>query len=150
APAMVSFPHFYLGDPKLREDVIGLKPDPARHETLQINMQVKKTNMYTSMSYLDEGLILPVAWIEMGVEELPQSLKSLVYHGTYTTAAIQLGLTVICVVSLIVSSICLFLLIVQRRRKPCATLKKIPAELMNTTFQSNQSEQKEFKNKNAK
>ncbi|KOB51995.1 Epithelial membrane protein, partial [Operophtera brumata] len=33
APAMVSFPHFYLGDPKLREDVIGLKPDPARHET---------------------------------------------------------------------------------------------------------------------
>jgi len=29
---MVSFPHFYLGDPRLLEEVEGLKPDPEKHD----------------------------------------------------------------------------------------------------------------------
>ncbi|KPI96407.1 Lysosome membrane protein 2 [Papilio xuthus] len=145
APALASFPHFYLGDPMLREQVTGLKPNPERHisyldihptlgialtgkSTLQLNIQVRKTSMYTSLSFLDDGLILPVAWIDMGVDELPKTLKSLIYHGTYSTAAVQLGLTVICIISLIVSGICLFVLFVRRRQKPCATAKKITEE----------------------
>jgi hypothetical protein len=32
APIMVSFPHFYLGDPRLLEEVEGLKPDPEKHD----------------------------------------------------------------------------------------------------------------------
>jgi hypothetical protein len=32
APLMLSFPHFYLGDPRLLEEVEGLKPDPEKHE----------------------------------------------------------------------------------------------------------------------
>ncbi|XP_045538334.1 lysosome membrane protein 2 [Papilio machaon] len=142
APALASFPHFYRGDPMLREQVTGLKPNPELHKsyldihptlgialngksTLQLNIQVRKTPMYTSLSFLDDGLILPVAWIDMGVDELPETLRSLVYHGTYSTAAVQLGLTVICIISLIVSGICLFVLFVRRRQKPCATVKKI-------------------------
>ncbi|XP_063898703.1 scavenger receptor class B member 1 [Helicoverpa armigera] len=146
APALVSFPHFYLADPKLREDVIGLKPDPLKHDSfidlhptlgialsgkssIQINIQVRKSDMFSSVKYLDQGLILPVAWIEMGVEELPESLRSLVYHGTYSTAAAQLGLTVICVVAFIGSGICLLCTFARRKQKPCATLKvKIPTE----------------------
>ncbi|PZC75585.1 hypothetical protein B5X24_HaOG205944 [Helicoverpa armigera] len=85
--------------------------------------------MFSSVKYLDQGLILPVAWIEMGVEELPESLRSLVYHGTYSTAAAQLGLTVICVVAFIGSGICLLCTFARRKQKPCATLKvKIPTE----------------------
>jgi len=29
---MVSFPHFYLGDPRLLEEVEGLSPDPEKHD----------------------------------------------------------------------------------------------------------------------
>lgn len=29
---MVSFPHFYLGDPRLLEEVEGLNPDPEKHD----------------------------------------------------------------------------------------------------------------------
>jgi hypothetical protein len=32
APIMMSFPHFYLGDPSLLETVQGLKPDPKKHD----------------------------------------------------------------------------------------------------------------------
>jgi hypothetical protein len=32
APIMVSFPHFYLGDPRLLEEVEGLSPDPEKHD----------------------------------------------------------------------------------------------------------------------
>jgi hypothetical protein len=29
---MLSLPHFYLGDPRLLEEVEGLKPDPEKHD----------------------------------------------------------------------------------------------------------------------
>jgi hypothetical protein len=32
APIMMSFPHFYLGDPSLLDTVAGLKPDPEKHD----------------------------------------------------------------------------------------------------------------------
>ncbi|XP_045508738.1 scavenger receptor class B member 1-like [Colias croceus] len=145
APALASFPHFHLGDPSLRKPFTGLNPNPELHESyldvhptlgislsgkssLQINIQVRKTNLYPALSFLEDGLILPVAWIEMTVEELPDSLRSLVYHGTYSTAAAQLGLTVFCVLTLVLSGLSLFILLATRRKKPCATLKIVPAE----------------------
>ncbi|CAH0699558.1 unnamed protein product [Spodoptera exigua] len=147
APALVSFPHFYLADPKLREDIVGLKPDPLKHDSfidlhptlgialsgkssLQINIQVRKSDMFSAVKFLPNGLILPVAWIEMSVEELPEGLRTLVYHGTYSTAAAQLGLTVICVIAFIGSGVCLLCTFARRKQKPCATLKvKIPTEI---------------------
>jgi hypothetical protein len=30
---MISFPHFYLGDPRLLEEVEGLNPDPEKHNS---------------------------------------------------------------------------------------------------------------------
>ncbi|XP_028039293.1 lysosome membrane protein 2-like isoform X1 [Bombyx mandarina] len=146
APALVSFPHFNLGDPFLLDRISGLHPDPLKHisyldihptlgialkgkSSLQLNIQVRKTNYFSNLHFLDQGLILPIAWIEMGVDELPESLQALVYHGTFSTAAAQLGLSVICILTLIISSLCLCLTIVGRRKKPCVTLKKTPAEI---------------------
>ncbi|CAG9794485.1 unnamed protein product [Diatraea saccharalis] len=144
APALASFPHFHLGDPKLRNLISGLKPDPEIHQnyldihptlgialrgksSLQINMQVVKSNMISALGFLNQGLILPIAWVEMVVEDLPESLRTLIYHGTFSTAAIQLGLAVTSIAALFISGICLFVLLIGRRQKPCATLK-IPIE----------------------
>ncbi|CAK1546431.1 unnamed protein product [Leptosia nina] len=145
APLLASFPHFYLGDPKLREPFVGLEPKPELHDSyldihptlgislngkssLQLNIIVRKTPLLNSLSFLKDGMILPVAWIEMTVDELPESLRTLVYHGTYSTAAAQLGLTVFFILALIVSGSCLFIMLVTRRRKPCASVKVIPTE----------------------
>ncbi|KAM3955354.1 lysosome membrane protein 2 isoform 2-T2 [Aphomia sociella] len=143
APALVSFPHFYLGDPKLREDVTGLHPDPVLHDSyfdvhqtlgltlygkssLQINIQVMKTPMFSALGFLKQGIILPIAWIDMSVAELPESLRTLIYHGTYSTAAIQLVIRVACILSLVISGLCLFSLIFGRRPKPCASIHHKP------------------------
>ncbi|XP_034828145.1 scavenger receptor class B member 1-like [Maniola hyperantus] len=145
APALASFPHFHLGDPALRERFVGLNPDSEQHQSyldihptlgialsgksnLQLNIQVKKPESFGPVHYLPQGLILPIAWIEMSVEELPESLQSLVYHGTYSTAAAQLGLSAFCTISLTVSAICLFVMLVRRRRKPCAIVKIVSTD----------------------
>ncbi|RVE49576.1 hypothetical protein evm_005804 [Chilo suppressalis] len=143
APALASFPHFHLGDPRLRAVISGLKPDPEKHQnyldihptlgialrgrsSLQINMQVMKSSM-ASLGFLNQGLILPIAWLEMAVEDLPESLRTLIYHGTFSTAAVQLGLAVTSIAALFVSGICLFVLLIGRRQKPCAIVK-VPIE----------------------
>ncbi len=42
SPVLLSFPHFYLGDPKLLTGVEGVsKPDPAKHE---LYVDVKPVN----------------------------------------------------------------------------------------------------------
>ncbi|CAH2101836.1 unnamed protein product [Euphydryas editha] len=150
APALASFPHFLRGDPKLREDITGLNANSDQYESyldihptlgialsgkssLQLNIQIKKSNSFGALNFMKQGIILPIAWIEMSVEELPESLQTLIYHGTYSTAAVQLGLTVFCIIALTVSSICLFVMIMRRRRKPCAILKIIP---VNTELKS--------------
>ncbi|KAJ2943399.1 hypothetical protein O0L34_g12208 [Tuta absoluta] len=146
APALVSFPHFNEGADILTEDIEGLHPNPNLYEnfldvhptlgialsgksSLQLNIQVRRTEFFSSVKWMKNGLILPIAWIEMSVEELPESLRSLVYHGTYSTAAVQLGLIVISVLALIVSGLCLCVLLVRKRQKPCITIKKIPVDI---------------------
>ncbi|KAI8433328.1 hypothetical protein MSG28_015373 [Choristoneura fumiferana] len=182
APALASHPHFLRGDPRLREEITGLNPDPILHDSyvdihptlgislggkssLQINIEIKKTAMFSALTYLKQGLILPVAWIDMPVlqwscrivhaasfgstqkskshrkwllretlDELPEDVRSLVYHGTFSTAAAQLTLTIFCIAALTVSTICLIILLVQRRQRPCVTIKKVvlDTELKNT------------------
>ncbi|XP_023946693.2 scavenger receptor class B member 1 [Bicyclus anynana] len=145
APALASFPHFHQGDPSLREQFVGLDPNSETHQSyidihptlgialsgksnLQVNIQVKKPESFGPVNYLPQDLILPIAWIEMSVEDLPESLKSLVYHGTFSTAAAKLGLSAFCITSLAVSSICLFVMMIRRRRKPCAIVKIISTD----------------------
>ncbi|XP_041971211.1 scavenger receptor class B member 1-like [Aricia agestis] len=137
-PAFASFPHFHLGDPALRSQLSGLRPDARPNyldvhptlgialrgkSSLQLNVQVKKGAVFGALRYLPQDIILPVAWIEMSVEDLPESLQSLVYHGTYSTAAARLGLSVFAVLALVLSAACLALLVAGRRRKPCAVVK---------------------------
>lgn len=83
APAFISFPHFYRGDPKLLEDVDGLKSDNAEdYETyvdvhpelgfgmrgkirLQMNIQVRKSFGISQLDRFKDDVMLPVAWMEL-------------------------------------------------------------------------------------
>lgn len=84
APAFISFPHFYRGDPKLAEDIDGLKQNGNAEDyqtyvdvhpemgfgmrgklRLQMNIQVKTSTGITQLNSFQDGMMLPVAWIEM-------------------------------------------------------------------------------------
>lgn len=92
APIMMSFPHFYLGDPQLRRDVLGLSPNPELHETFvdvhsklgvslggrsrfQVNIMLKKSVEISHFKHIKQGTILPVAWIEVKVDKLPDDIR---------------------------------------------------------------------------
>ncbi|XP_003748561.1 lysosome membrane protein 2 [Galendromus occidentalis] len=83
-PLMMSAPHFYMGEPKLSQDIIGLKPTKEKHETfldissmtglvlraakrLQINIEVKPSLYVPTLENVTTRII-PVAWIEERME----------------------------------------------------------------------------------
>jgi len=86
---MLSFPHFYLGDPRLLEEVEGLKPDPEKHDMyldvheeigvtldgrtrIQLNALVTKSSTMSHLVNFKDGSILPILWAEAG----PRSCES--------------------------------------------------------------------------
>ncbi|KAK9874388.1 hypothetical protein WA026_002735 [Henosepilachna vigintioctopunctata] len=108
APTFVSYPHFYRADSRLLESFTGLNPNKTQHETyldlhptlgfpmnartrMQINIQVLKTFGFSQLDKLDNELILPMAWVDMAVEDesLPQDIKDLIYTATYTVAIVK-------------------------------------------------------------
>jgi len=85
APMLLSWPHFYNGDPRLREIVDGLKPDKEKHEfqidilpqlgvglraaiRLQINIFFE-TQGVTKLENATDAYV-PIVWFEDGIEEL--------------------------------------------------------------------------------
>lgn len=105
APIMMSFPHFYLGDPELRKNILGLSPDPNLHETFvdvhsklgvtlggrsrfQVNIMLKKGGGISHFKNFKHGIILPVAWIELKVDKLPEDIKRSLQQ---TSISINLG-----------------------------------------------------------
>lgn len=105
APVMMSFPHFYLGDPELRQDIRGLSPNPELHETFvdvhsklgvslggrsrfQVNIMLQKADGISQFKNFKRGIILPVAWIEVKVDKLPDDIKRTLQQ---TSISINLG-----------------------------------------------------------
>lgn len=107
APIYSSFPHFLNGDPKLFKNIKGLSPDEEKHLTyadvhprlafpmagssrFQINIQVFKSR--NELSRFEEGQILPIMWMEITSDNVPEELQSIIYHSTLSVNAIQLSL----------------------------------------------------------
>ncbi|XP_046979309.1 lysosome membrane protein 2-like [Schistocerca americana] len=101
APIMVSLPHFHLGDKELLEAIEGMNPDPEKHDiyldihptlgvvmrgktSLQFNVRVEKSKVLTQLDRFSEGMILPIAWMEVAMNELPPDLHSILYSATHT------------------------------------------------------------------
>nr|CAD7262071.1 unnamed protein product [Timema shepardi] len=97
APIMLSFPHFFLGDPVLTDIVNGLQPDPSKHDMyvdmheklgvpirgqsrFQINIAVGKNPSISILENFGKEVILPIAWFEL----LLQVQQQLIAHIAHT------------------------------------------------------------------
>lgn len=109
APIMVSFPHFFQGDSELYDHVDGLQPNASKHSMylylhpilgipmggqsrFQFNIQIHKSPHLAVDDFLEDGSILPIAWLEIGVDELPPEIRDVFYRATFTTLSIERGL----------------------------------------------------------
>ncbi|KAE8751623.1 hypothetical protein FOCC_FOCC001470 [Frankliniella occidentalis] len=110
SPTFLSFPHFYLGDPSLREVVDGIDPpDPEKHgmyftvhprlgmnlgavSRIQINTMIPRASAMSHFKRFTEGVILPVAWVETNAVQFPEETKRTVYHATFTLRAVEQGM----------------------------------------------------------
>ncbi|KAL0281623.1 UNVERIFIED_CONTAM: hypothetical protein PYX00_002556 [Menopon gallinae] len=98
APLFLSYPHFYQAEPSLLDDVEGLKPIREKHETyfkiqddlgvplegfvrVQLNLKVPLTNRISLASKF-RGIILPVMWLEEGIEDLTPAIQRWIYLAT--------------------------------------------------------------------
>lgn len=107
APIYISFPHFLFGDDELYENIEGLSPNENDHLTFadihprlafpmagssrfQINVQVFKGRR--ELNPFKVGQILPVMWMEITSDDVPEELRSMIYHSTFSANAIQLSL----------------------------------------------------------
>ncbi|XP_033338572.2 scavenger receptor class B member 1 [Megalopta genalis] len=107
-PLLISFPHFYAADESLFEEIEGLSPKREHRESyidlhqrlgvtvgtrmkIQLNMEVRKAVGVPFADRLKDGTILPVIWTDTEIEEMPESVKQLLYRSHYLVNAIEAG-----------------------------------------------------------
>lgn len=96
SPTYISFPHFYLADPSLLDDLVGLEPNKSKHQfyidivsrlgiamnakiRMQINFHLQPHPTIVSSRNLPT-MYFPVFWMEAGVDQLPDEVVSLVHQ----------------------------------------------------------------------
>lgn len=95
-PIVLSTPHFLNGDPSLRQQVEGLSPSEAEHDTfidiepmtgavlrvrrrLQVNVEMGPTDGFKSSQVLKDKIIHPFVWLDQSIvvpDELAQKLEN--------------------------------------------------------------------------
>ncbi|KAK5649342.1 hypothetical protein RI129_000371 [Pyrocoelia pectoralis] len=90
-PISISQPHFLNADPSILEEIKGLSPDEAKHDTtmtihpqlgvpleanlrLQINLVMPETS-YNSRTEPFNNLILPLLWVELSIDAVPTLIQ---------------------------------------------------------------------------
>ncbi|KAL6257646.1 hypothetical protein P5V15_011225 [Pogonomyrmex californicus] len=94
SPVLLTFPHFYLADPALREAVTGISPPEAEKHQLyidvqpimgtamkararvQINLAVSQVRDIKQVASFPD-IVFPIMWFEDCVDELPPEMRSL-------------------------------------------------------------------------
>ncbi|KAG6796146.1 scavenger receptor class B member 1 [Apis mellifera caucasica] len=94
SPVLLSFPHFYLGDPTLREAVTGISPPVERDHQfyldvlpmmgtalrakarIQINLAVSQVRDIKQVASFPD-IVFPIIWFEDGIDELPEEMRNL-------------------------------------------------------------------------
>lgn len=95
-PIILSTPHFYNGDDRLREAVVGLSPSASAHDTnidvepmtgavlrvrrrLQVNLEMKPNDIIDESNKLNAPIVHPILWMEQSIvipDELAQKLEN--------------------------------------------------------------------------
>ncbi|XP_012233622.1 scavenger receptor class B member 1 [Linepithema humile] len=106
APLLTSFPHFYGGDKSLLKLVDGLNPRQEDHESfldlhprlampisgwsrLQMNIEIRQARIVPVLGNLKDGMILPLIWIETGVDDLPESVIDVIHAAHFTANTVE-------------------------------------------------------------
>ncbi|XP_017764446.1 PREDICTED: lysosome membrane protein 2-like [Eufriesea mexicana] len=107
-PVLVSFPHFYSGEESLFEKIDGLMPRQEHHESyidlhprlgvtvgtglrFQLNLEVRKAVGVPFSGNLQDGSILPLIWLDVGLDDMPESIQQILYRSHYLANAIEAG-----------------------------------------------------------
>ncbi|XP_069698829.1 scavenger receptor class B member 1-like [Periplaneta americana] len=125
---MLSFRHFYLADPKLREAVLGIgEPDPEKHmlyidvqpqmgvtlgarARIQLNLAVSQVVDIKQVATFPD-IVFPIMWFEDCIDKLPEEVTDLLSLATnappIARAVISYALFAIGVILLIIAVSCL-------------------------------------------
>lgn len=96
SPIVLSTPHFYNGDPLLRQAVEGLAPSAAQHDTfidiepmtgavlrvrrrLQVNAELTPSENFPASTVLNDSIIHPWIWVDQSIvvpDDLAQKLEN--------------------------------------------------------------------------
>uniref|UniRef100_A0A224XN62 Scavenger receptor class B member 1 n=2 Tax=Triatominae TaxID=70999 RepID=A0A224XN62_9HEMI len=128
SPVMLSFPHFYLADPKLREAVEGIsEPDPEKHgfwldvqpnmgvalraqARIQINLAVSQVKDIKQVETFPD-IVFPIMWFEDGISGLPVEVTNLLNLATTVPPVLRTALLYILFIAgallLVLSVFCL-------------------------------------------
>jgi scavenger receptor class B, member 1 len=124
-PILISHPHFMEGSSSLFEPFEGLNPNKSLHESfaylhprlsvpifgvsrMQINLRVNHFGNYYKK--LPDGIIMPLAWIEVTTEEFPENIMERLYLSTVVVDYLEIFIKYGSLLSLMISS---FFLITQ-------------------------------------
>lgn len=128
SPVLISFPHFYLADPALREAVNGISaPVEEKHQffidvqpkmgtalrakaRVQINLAVSQVRDIKQVASFPD-IVFPIMWFEDGIDELPVEMRSLMKMAVdvppVARAAVSGALAAIGAIVLIGALVCL-------------------------------------------
>ncbi|XP_045770104.1 scavenger receptor class B member 1 isoform X1 [Maniola jurtina] len=128
SPIMLSFPHFYLADERFREAVEGISPPvPDKHRLyidiqpemgtamqararVQINLAVSQVVDIKQVANFPD-IVFPILWFEEGIDELPESVSSMLRLATkvppIARAVLGWGLSALGILLILLAVTCL-------------------------------------------
>ncbi|XP_024868655.1 lysosome membrane protein 2-like [Temnothorax curvispinosus] len=108
SPLLSSFPHFYGADKSLLDQIDGLNPRQEDHESfvdlhprlavamagwsrLQVNLEVRRAIGVPFLGNLKDGTILPLIWLEVGTDEVPEQVLEVLQSAHFTAANVEMA-----------------------------------------------------------
>ncbi|XP_015108734.1 scavenger receptor class B member 1 [Diachasma alloeum] len=139
-PMVASFPHFFGGEPSLFSNIEGLNPKAELHQShlelhprlglligghsrIQINVEARKATGVPFLENIKDGQILPILWIEIGIDSMPENILSLLNHAYFTVGIVEAFFQWGSVIGMLFSTSGLLFLL-QRNKKQHAVLKR--------------------------
>nr|QNL15119.1 sensory neuron membrane protein 3 [Aulacocentrum confusum] len=140
-PLLGSFPHYFAGDKSLLKNIEGLNPQAELHESvlelhprlgvlvggqtrIQMNVEARRAIGVPYLGNLDDGQILPLIWIEVAVDDIPEPLLGMLKHAVFTANFIEGACQWGSVFGMVFSLCFLAYLLQTEHKKRLATLKR--------------------------